>query len=107
MNLKTFANALQERDRQFAAKMLAEFLESLQNGQFTVRGFLHELFREQLKPVRSINPVVPEGLAELIHQCLEPNALKRPERMSEVQGTLDRLADEAAAKLNDPGEIED
>ena len=64
-------------------------------------------FRDQLKPVRSINPLVPEGLADLIHQCLEPNALKRPERMSQVQGTLDQLADEAAAKLNDPAELEE
>jgi serine/threonine protein kinase len=66
-----------------------------------------QLFREQLKPVRSLNPLVPEGLADLIRQCLDPNALKRPERMSEVQGTLDRLADEAAAKMSDPGELEE
>jgi serine/threonine protein kinase len=64
-------------------------------------------FKQQLKPVRSVNPIVPEGLAELIHQCLQPNALKRPERMSHIQGTLDQLADEAAAKLSDPGELED
>jgi serine/threonine protein kinase len=64
-------------------------------------------FREQLKPVRALNPLVPEGLAELIQQCLEPNALKRPERMSQVQGTLDQLADEAAATMNDPGELEE
>lgn len=63
-------------------------------------------FKEQLKPVRSINPLVPEGLAELIHFCLQPNALKRPERMSHVQGTLDQLADEAAAKI-DPVELEE
>ncbi len=64
-------------------------------------------FKEQLKPVRSVNPMVPEGLAELIHQCLQPNANKRPERMSHIQGTLDQLADEAAAKLSDPAEIEE
>jgi serine/threonine protein kinase len=66
-----------------------------------------QLFREQLKPVRSLNPVVPEGIADLIHHCLQPNALKRPERMSEVQGSLDQLADEAAAKMSDPGELEE
>src|SRR5262249_18724606 len=33
-----------------------------------------KVFREQLRPVRAINPLVPEGLAELIQQCLEPNA---------------------------------
>jgi eukaryotic-like serine/threonine-protein kinase len=66
-----------------------------------------KMFKEQLKPARSINPLVPEGLAELIHACLQPNALKRPERMSHVQGTLDQLADEAAAKMSDPGELDD
>jgi serine/threonine protein kinase len=66
-----------------------------------------KIFKEQLRPVRSINPLVPEGLAEVIHQCLQPNANKRPERMSVVQGALDQLADEAAAKLSDPGELED
>lgn len=64
-------------------------------------------FRDQLKPVRSINPLVPEGLADLIHKCLNPNATKRPERMSVIQGTLDQLADEAAAKLADPAELEE
>jgi eukaryotic-like serine/threonine-protein kinase len=66
-----------------------------------------KVFKEQLKAVRSVNPLVPEGLADLIHQCLQPNAIVRPERMSEVQGALDQLADEAAAKLSDPGELED
>jgi serine/threonine protein kinase len=62
-------------------------------------------FKMELKPVRSINPIVPEPLAELIHNCLRPNANKRPERMSQVQGILDQLADEAAAKI-DPDELE-
>ena len=66
-----------------------------------------KVFREQLKAVKVANPMVPEGLADLIHQCLDPNANKRPERMSTVQGTLDQLADEAAAKLNDPAELEE
>ena len=66
-----------------------------------------KVFKEQLKPVRSINPLVPEGLAEVIHACLQPNATKRPERMSIIQGILDQLADEAAMKLSDPGELEE
>jgi serine/threonine protein kinase len=66
-----------------------------------------KVFKEQHKPVRSINPLVPEGLAELIHQCLQPNANNRPERTSHIQGMLDQLADEAAAKLSDPGELDD
>lgn len=67
----------------------------------------NKVFREQLRPVKEANPMVPDGLADLIHHCLDPNANKRPERMSEVQGTLDQLADEAAAKLNDPMELEE
>ena len=39
-------------------------------------------------------------LAALIDACLSFNARKRPGRMSEVQGTLDRLAD--AAEATDP-----
>ena len=64
------------------------------------------LFKAQFKPVRKANPLVPKGLAELIHKCLQPNALKRPERMSHVQGMLDQLADEAAEKI-DPVELEE
>jgi serine/threonine protein kinase len=64
-------------------------------------------FKDQLKPVRTANPLVPQGLADLIHECLQLNANKRPERMSHIQGRLDVLADEAAAKMTDPGELED
>src|SRR5207248_5359675 len=42
-----------------------------------------KVFREQLKPVRKLNPLVPAGLAELIEQCLSFNANRRPERMSQ------------------------
>lgn len=63
-------------------------------------------FHEHLVPVRKRNPLVPEGFADLIEQCLRFNANKRPERMSEVQGVLDRLADEAAAK-SDPADLEE
>ncbi len=64
-------------------------------------------FKDQFKPVRTANPMVPEGLADVIQQCLQPNANKRPERMSQIQGTLDQLADEAAAKMSDPTELEE
>ncbi len=66
----------------------------------------NKVFKDQLRPVRAANPMVPEGLAELIHQCLDPNANRRPERMSQVQGTLDQLADDAAAQI-DPAELEE
>ena len=38
--------------------------------------------------------------------ALSYNANKRPERMSKVQGVLDQLADEAAAKCN-PADLEE
>ena len=63
-------------------------------------------FREQFKPVRQCNPMIPEPLADLIEQCLSFKATGRPERMSQVQGVLDQLADEAAATC-DPSVLED
>jgi eukaryotic-like serine/threonine-protein kinase len=53
-------------------------------------------FKEKLVPVKEINRGVPDELADLIHRCLSFNALNRPERMSEIQGTLDRLVEEFA-----------
>lgn len=64
------------------------------------------MFNEQLVPAGDINRAAPPELCRLIHRCLSYNAHKRPERMSEIQGQLDRLADEAAAKL-DPGDLEE
>ena len=63
-------------------------------------------FHEALAPSRSKNPMIPEGFGALIDSCLSFNANKRPERMSEVQGVLDQLADEAAAKIN-PADLEE
>ena len=53
------------------------------------------------KPVEEVNPRVPAGLAALINQCLSYDANKRPERMGEIQGTLDRLADELVKSPED------
>jgi eukaryotic-like serine/threonine-protein kinase len=64
-------------------------------------------YRSLVKPVKELNPGCPEEFANLIHKCMSYNALKRPERMSEVQGLLDQMADEAAAKLPDPSSIEE
>ncbi len=47
-----------------------------------------------LKPVQEFNTQAPPALCNLIHHCLQFDAHKRPERMSELQGTLDHLADE-------------
>jgi eukaryotic-like serine/threonine-protein kinase len=63
-------------------------------------------YKEQYKPARDLNPTLPPALADLIDSCLSFKATHRPERMSEVQGVLDQLADEAAAKC-DPSVLED
>ena len=57
-----------------------------------------ETYETLFKPVRSLMPGVNAELAELIERCLSFAALDRPGRMSEVQGILDRLADEAAGE---------
>ena len=61
-----------------------------------------ETFDKLLVPVSQIMPGVHPELADLIHRCLSFKALDRPARMSEIQGILDRLADEAAAEHGDP-----
>lgn len=53
--------------------------------------------KAKLTPVRELAPGVGAEFAVLVERCLSFNALKRPERMSAVQGVLDRLADEAEA----------
>ncbi|MBY0521777.1 MAG: serine/threonine protein kinase [Gemmataceae bacterium] len=52
------------------------------------------MFDKLVKPVRECNPQAPKPLADLIHRCLSFDAHKRPERMSEIQGALDHLADD-------------
>jgi serine/threonine protein kinase len=56
---------------------------------------------KMLKPVQECNPEAPPALCEIIHQCLSFSPHSRPERASEVQGTLDRLADELTASPED------
>ncbi len=51
-------------------------------------------YAHMLEDVTKLNPTAPTELAELIHKCLEFNPERRPERMSEVQGILDRMADQ-------------
>jgi serine/threonine protein kinase len=52
-----------------------------------------KVWQSQFKPVHEYNPEAPPELCEIIHQCLAYNPQNRPERMSEVQGALDHLAD--------------
>ncbi len=54
-----------------------------------------------LKPVQACNPDVPPALADLIHGCVAYNPHQRPERVSEVQGALDHLADELVRSPDD------
>jgi len=58
-------------------------------------------FKNLLKPVSACTAAAPPGLCNLIHQCLEYSAHKRQERMSEIQGTLDHLADKLVQKPED------
>jgi serine/threonine protein kinase len=53
------------------------------------------------KPVQEFNAEAPPALCDLIHRCLSFNAVNRPERMSEVQGTLDHLVDELVTSPED------
>ena len=53
------------------------------------------------KPVLELNPKCPPALAALIHRCLSFNVHNRPERMSEVQGALDRLVDDLVTSPED------
>jgi serine/threonine protein kinase len=52
-----------------------------------------KMFARLYKPVEELSPKMPPEFAKLINQCLSYEANKRPERMSEIQGTLDRLCD--------------
>jgi serine/threonine protein kinase len=53
------------------------------------------------KPVEELADRTPPVLCELINRCLSFDALNRPERMSEVQNTLDRLVDELVTSPED------
>jgi serine/threonine protein kinase len=54
-----------------------------------------------LKPVSEFNKEAPPALCELIERCLEYNPAARPERISEVQGALDHLAEELVQSPDD------
>ncbi|MFO0878042.1 MAG: serine/threonine-protein kinase [Gemmataceae bacterium] len=60
-----------------------------------------KMFSRIYKPVEELQPQTPAGLAELINTCLSYDAHKRPERMSEIQGTLDHLVDELVRSPED------
>jgi serine/threonine protein kinase len=55
----------------------------------------------RLIPVLQLNRQAPPRLCDLIQRCLASRPEGRPERMSEVQGELDHLADELASSPED------
>ncbi len=69
-----------------------------QEGGLAIDG---KTWTQLLKPVQEFSPGTPAVLCDLIHRCLSFNANNRPERMSEVQSVLDRLADELIASPED------
>ena len=50
-------------------------------------------YAQLLKPVSELNSQAPKELCDLIHACLSFSPDHRPERMSEIQGALDRIAE--------------
>jgi len=50
-----------------------------------------KLFKDMLKPVDELMRGTPKPLCELIHRCLEYDAKKRPERVSDVLDELNAL----------------
>jgi eukaryotic-like serine/threonine-protein kinase len=56
-------------------------------------GMAGKIRERLLKPVQECNPEAPLELCNLIHSCLSQDAHKRPERVSEIHGILDHLAD--------------
>lgn len=60
-----------------------------------------KMWERVYKPVEEVQPNTPPVLAELINKCLQYDAHKRPERMSEIQGTLDHLSDELVKTPDD------
>ena len=54
-----------------------------------------------LKPVHECNAEAPPALCDLIHRCVQFDANRRPERMSEVQGALDHLAEQLVRRPED------
>jgi serine/threonine protein kinase len=58
-------------------------------------------WQKLLKPVQEYKPDAPAELCEIIQRCLEFHPYKRPERVSEIQGALDHLADELVRSPED------
>ena len=60
-----------------------------------------KMWQKLFKPVDGIQRQGAGALCDLVHRCLSYEAVKRPERMSEVQGALDHLVEELVMKPED------
>jgi serine/threonine protein kinase len=56
-------------------------------------GMSRKTFKALLRPVEEFSPQAPKELADLIHRCLEYSPEKRPQKVSDVQASLDKLAE--------------
>jgi eukaryotic-like serine/threonine-protein kinase len=63
---------------------------SAEDGGLPIDG---KMWKKLFKPVDEYNAKVPQPLCDLVHRCLSYEAVKRPARMSEVQGALDHLVE--------------
>jgi len=54
-----------------------------------------------LKPLRECNAEAPPALCDLVHRCLAFKTAERLERMSEIQGALDHMAEELVRSPED------
>ncbi len=65
---------------------------------------LHRICHDRHRPVREINPEVPEQLASVIDRLLDKRPSRRPNNAAEVQQTLARLlSDLQQGRLRRPG----
>ena len=74
-----------------ATMRLPPSVVSKEDGDLPIDG---KAWTRMFKPVQELAPDAPRPLCDLIHRCLAFNAHKRPERASEIQGTLDHLAED-------------
>lgn len=54
-----------------------------------------------LKPVKDLNPKTPSAWADLIHRCIAYSANNRPESVTEIKGTLDKLVEKMVKSPDD------
>ncbi len=58
-------------------------------------------FERMMKPIQEFAPNTPDALCQLVQHCMAFAPGDRPERISEVQGTLDHLVEEMVQSPED------